>query len=316
MSKIIKKLPIPIAGLMLALAAGGNLVASFGIMYKNIFGGLSLLIGGLLTYKIVCYRKKVMEKLNHPVIGSVAPTYSMGLIVLSTYFIKVSKSFATGMWYIGIIIHLLLLVRFTQKFILNFNIKKVFPSYFIVYVGIVCASVTAPAYNQQGLGQIIFWFGFISYLILLPIVSYRVFKIKSIPTPALPTIAIYAAPASLCLAGYMSSFASKNLGLVYILMTLSIISYVAVVLYMPKMLKGGFYPSYSAFTFPMVISAIGLAKTVGYFKKMEISSGIIKSIAIVERYFAIFLVVFVLFSYMTYLLKKDQVESNEKIKRA
>jgi len=40
-------------------------------------------------------------------------------------------------------------------------LKKVFASYFIVYVGIVVASITAPVFGKQSLGEIIFWFGFI-----------------------------------------------------------------------------------------------------------------------------------------------------------
>ncbi len=54
------------------------------------------------------------------------------------------------------------------------------------------------------------WFVLYSYLILLPIILYRITKVKEIPEPALPTIVILAAPASLCLAGYMNSFQNKN----------------------------------------------------------------------------------------------------------
>lgn len=71
-------------------------------------------------------------------------------------------------------------VKKAKKFILNFNIQKVFPSYFVVYVGIAIFSVIAPVFNATWLGQIFFWFGFIAYLILLPIIIYRVLAIKTI----------------------------------------------------------------------------------------------------------------------------------------
>lgn len=59
-------------------------------------------------------------------------------------------------------------------------------------------------------GKAAFWFGFVTYLILLPIVIYRVLKVKGMPEQTLPTIAIFAAPASLLLAGYMKSFQAKT----------------------------------------------------------------------------------------------------------
>ena len=38
MESTIKKIPVPIAGLALALAATGNLFLSYGAIYRNIFG--------------------------------------------------------------------------------------------------------------------------------------------------------------------------------------------------------------------------------------------------------------------------------------
>ena len=109
------------------------------------------------------------------------------------------------MWIIGFALHIVLILWFTKKFVLNFKIKQVFPAWFIVYVGIVVGSVTGPAYKMAAVGQIAFWFGFVTYLILLPIIIYRVVKVQEMAEPTLPTLAIFAAPASLLLAGYMVS---------------------------------------------------------------------------------------------------------------
>ena len=58
---------------------------------------------------------------------------------------------------------------------------KVFASYYIVYVGIVVASVTAPAYEKQSLGSATFWFGLMTLIILLVLVTYRYVKFKEFP---------------------------------------------------------------------------------------------------------------------------------------
>lgn len=141
------------------------------------------------------------------------------------------------LWLLGLIIHAVLMFYFTKKYIFNFNIKRVFPSYFIVYVGIVCGSVTAPVFGLALWGRFLFWFGFASYLILLPLILYRILVIKGIQEPAVPTIAIFSAPASLCLTGYLNSFRGKNIAMVVFLGILSLIMYISVMLYIPKILR-------------------------------------------------------------------------------
>lgn len=96
---------------------------------------------------------------------------------------------------------------------------------------------------------------------MLPSIFHKVAVHRSVPEPLLPTIAIFAAPASLCLAGYLRSLDSKDLLLVSVLFGLSLASYLAVLLFLPKMLKLKFYPGCLAFTFPRVISAIATIST-------------------------------------------------------
>jgi exfoliative toxin A/B len=302
MERIIKKIPIPICGLMLALAAIGNLVSSYGILYKNIFCSISAIILLLFITKIFTDVKGALKNLDNPIVASVIPTFPMGAMILSTYIKPYIPSVAYIIWIFSLILHCILIFYFTRKFIFNFDIKRVFPSYFVVYVGIVVGSVTAPAYSHTNLGQLIFWFGFVSYLLLLPIVSYRVFIIKSIQEPALPLTTIFAAPASLCLAGYMSTFQEKNTVIVGFLTVLSIFIALFVLLYMPKMLRIKFYPSYSAFTFPWVISAIAMKKVNGFLQSTGNKILAINYIASFVELIAILMVTYVLARYINFVM--------------
>jgi exfoliative toxin A/B len=306
MKQIVKKLPVPIVALMLALAATGNLVLSYGNAYRNIFGVLSAIILILVLIKIVQYPKSVAESLNNPVVASVFPALSMGIMLIATYIKPFAASLAFGVWIIGLILHIILIIYFTKKYVISFNIKKVFPSWFIVYVGIVVGSVTAPAFNMTNIGQILFWFGFISYLILLPIVLNRVLKVKGIPEPALPTIVIFSAPASLCLAGYMNSFQDKNMFIVWLLLILSQFTLLCVLLQLPRLLKLPFYPSYSAFTFPLVISAISIKLTNGFLTNAGKSIAILKYLVKFEEFIAVIMVLYVLLKYINFLFSKTQ----------
>ncbi|ABR49841.1 C4-dicarboxylate transporter/malic acid transport protein [Alkaliphilus metalliredigens QYMF] len=310
MRALLKKIPIPMAGLMLALAATGNLMLSYGSNYRNFFGFVSGILLILLTVKVLSIPKSLREGFENPVIASVMPTFSMGLMLLSTYILPYAPSSAYGIWLLGLIIHIFLIIYFTKKYILNFNIKKVFPSYFIVYVGIVAGSVTAPAFGLSHWGQYIFWFGLVTYLILLPFVLYRVLHIKEIPEPAIPTITIFAAPASLCLAGYLNSFPEKSMVMVGFLGFLSLVMFISVMIHIPKMLKSKFYPSYSAFTFPFVITAIATKGTNAFLLSAGISIPSLVYLVKFLELWSVGIVLYVLARYIFFLTPRSEVETS------
>lgn len=306
MEGILKKLPLPAVALFLALAATGNLVASYGDTYRNTFGIIAGIFFILLLIKIIKYSNKVREELDNPVIASVFPAFSMGIMLIATYIKPLVPSLGFIVWIIGLILHIILILYFSKKFLLNFNIKKVFPSWYIVYVGIVVGAVTAPAFDMAHIGRMVFWFGFISYLILLPIIFYRVLKVKEIPEPASPTIVILAAPASLCLAGYMNSFQDKNISLVWLLLFLSQITLLYVLTQLPRLLKLPFYPSYSAFTFPLVISGISIKLTNGFLINTGREIAILKYLVKFEEILAVVMVLYVLLRYIGFLFSTTE----------
>ncbi len=310
MDSIIKKMPLPITGLMLGLAALGNLVQSYSNNLRVFFGIISGLILLLVIMKIFTLKKGVAEALENPVVASVFPTLSMAIILLAAYLKPISFTMAIILWFFGIILHIILVVWFTRKFVLNFNIKKVFPSWFIVYVGIVVASVTSGAFDMQWLGKILFYLGFIAYLVLLPLVVKRILIIKEMPEAALPTLAILSAPASLCLAGYMNSFADKQMFMIYFLLFISQATYIVVLTMLPGLLKLKFYPSYSGFTFPLVISAISLKLTNGFLMNTENPISFLSILVRIEEVIAFAMVAYVLFRYIYFIFFEKNAESN------
>ncbi|AYD39325.1 C4-dicarboxylate ABC transporter [Clostridium fermenticellae] len=317
MNQILKKCPVPIAGLILGLAAAGNLIQSYGQIYHNLFGLISAVLFIIMLVKIIKYPKGVAKSLDNPVVASVFPAFSMAIMLLAAYLKPYMASAAFIMWIIGLVLHIALIIWFTKKFAFNFKIKQVFPSWFIVYVGIVAASVSGTAFKMTGIGQIAFWFGFAAYLILLPIVVYRVVKVKQIPEQALPTFCIFAAPAGLLLAGYMNSFAVKSTALIYFLTVLSLVMYIVVIIKLFGLLKLKFYPSYSAFTFPLVISAIGVKLVNRFLVKSGQNILALKYLVKFQEVIGIVITLYVLVRYIQFLLSKDNAAINvEKDKSA
>src|SRR6056297_3634205 len=133
MTKILKKTPIPIAGLMLGLAGLGNLISSYGSQYRFFAGFLASIIALFIISKFIIDQKNCIKELQNPIIASVFLTFPMGIMILATYFVLFSYKIGLYSWYVGILLHCLFILIFTLKFFRNFDIKKVFPSYFIVY---------------------------------------------------------------------------------------------------------------------------------------------------------------------------------------
>lgn len=303
---MIKKIPLPISGVILGFAALGNLLQSYSEPIRLICGLIAFILSLLLICKIIMYPSMIKEDMKNPIMAGVSATFPMALMLLSTYVKPFIGQGAIYIWYLGILIHLALIIYFTINFILKFNIKKVFTTYFIVYVGIAVSSVSAPAFEKTNIGTLAFWFAFISCLLLLIVVTYRYIKYKDIPNPAKPLFCIYAAPVSLCLAGYMQSIQTKSLPMIIFLGTLSLIIYLIVLFKLPKLLKLPFFPSYSAFTFPFVISGIAMKMTMGYLTKIGYNIEFLKYIVLLQTIIATLLVLYTLYRYIVFLLPEKR----------
>ena len=255
--KFIRSVPMTTSGLAIGLAALGNLLfLPFGAEVRYFCGILSALVLIVFALKIFLDFPHAREELKTPVPLSVLPTSTMTLMLLCTYIHPYASDVALYLWYAAILTHLGIMLLFFKRFILGFKIDNVHPSWFVAFVGIVTVSVTAPVMGAHLVGQIAFYIGFILYFVALSLIIYKLSKPIHILEPLRLTTAIFTAPMSLCIVGYFSSFEQRNEIFVYIMLSIAVISYLYV---MTKILfnylKIRFYPTYAAFTFPLVISA-------------------------------------------------------------
>lgn len=302
---MIKRIPLPMAGVMLGTAALGNLLQSYSETLRLILGAISAIIGVFLIVKIIMHPNTFKEEMKNPIMASVFGTFTMALMLLAVYAKPFLGSSAVYLWYLAIILHTALIIYFTAKFIIKLDIPKVFASYFIVYVGIAVASVSAPAFKQEVIGAWCFWFAFITLIITFALVTYRYIKHRELPEPARPLFCIYTAPVSLCLAGYIQSVMPKSAVMITSLAIVATIIYFIVLFNLPKFLKLKFYPSYSAFTFPFVISAIATKQTMGYFANAGTPIAWLEYLVIFETIVATILVCYSLIRYCMAIIKSN-----------
>ena len=298
MKDIIKKVPIPLCGVMLGTAALGNLLQSYGEGIRNVCGIFATFLLILVLLKLIMFPGMIKEDMGNPIMASVSGTFTMALMILSTYVKPYIGQAAYIIWLLAIILHIVLIVYFTVKFVVKLQMPKVFASYYIVYVGIVVAAVTAPAYEQLGIGAATFWFGFVTLILLLVLVTYRYVKFKEVPNPAKPLICIYAAPTSLCIAGYVQSVTSKSYGFLMGMFVVATVIYIFALVKAVGYLKLPFFPSYAAFTFPFVISAIASKQTMACVANMGHPMPFLQYVVLIETIIAVILVVYTYIRFM------------------
>lgn len=295
---MIEKIPIPICGLILAFLSFGNLLNDTHPILKVACGiiGIALLI--LILSKLALYPEKIKEDFKNPIIASNSGTFSMSLMILSTYISPFMPSLAYSIWILGVALHILLIVYFTHHFIIrNFNISTVYPSYWIVFVGITMGAITAHAHNLDEIGFIFFLAGFIGMIFTFPLVIYRYIKYKDIPNANKPLICIFTAVLSILIVGYLNSYNDISIEFLIIMYIFACIFYIFALTKLIEYRNLDFYPSFAAFTFPFVIS--GLA-TKGVISKIG-SNIILNSVLSIETVIATAIVLYVLIRYMKFL---------------
>lgn len=300
---IIKNLPLAITGLILAILSLGKIFTDF--------SGIFFIIGSILIFlvflKLVLHFKLFNTELNNMIALSTFGTFSMALMLFSTYlkplFMPLSESIAFGIWILGIIIHLSIAIVFTKKYVIDeFDIETVFATWWIVYIGITMASITAPAYGLEKYGFIFFGIGFLLMIPTLILVSYRYLKFTAIDDQFKPFICIYTALFSILIVGYVNALTINEnfLSLIYIG---ACIFYIFAIYHAMRLLileRLEFVPSFSAFTFPFVISTIATGEAYKFF-----GLSLLNYIFYIQAIIALILVIYVSYKYFRFLMKTN-----------
>lgn len=266
MKKLVDKfaqIPVALSGLAAGVAALGAVLANelySGINYLTVtIASLCLL---LIIAKKILHPRLLWKEIAHPVLGSFLPTFDMALMVISVNVAKVLPTAGITLWYIAIAIHLIFMTGFFYYRFKEFNLNQMLPSWFVPPIGVVVACVTGGPMHAPLVTHILFYFGFSCYFMLLPVMLYRLIFGERLQDNQLPSFAVMGAPASLCLAGYLSAFADPNPYLVHFLLPIALMMTILVYISMVRInhLRIKFAPIYASFTFPLAIGANAICK--------------------------------------------------------
>ncbi len=302
MIAFLRKLPVPICSLSLGLAGLGLLLQDYGTACAALGGVLSAIIALLMLLKL-CLCKGILKTVaNDPVQFAALSALPMALMLLSVYAKQLFPAgLALALWLAAVTGHGCIILAFTVKHILHSSVKGVHAVWFLVYVGIAAAAIAAPAHHMQAIAIWLLWFGLLSFALGLGPISYRYLRYREIAPPLQPLFCIFAAPASLCLVGYLQSAAVPTAPVVAGLLALSIVLYLPALAVMARLVAGAFFPTHAAFTFPFVVSATALRQATAFLLAAGYPLAWLQGFVFVETGLAALLCVIVFVRYLRFL---------------
>ena len=270
MKQKLKRYPVALTGLALG-------VAGLSAALSNVFGNGVLFVGSTISafFLIVILAKNLMyplvllEELKHPTVSSFVPTFDMALMIIASAIVHGHPFLGKTLWLLAIVIHSVCLGFFLKNRLREFSLELMIPSWFVPPIGIVIASVTGSQMGFPFISQVIFYIGFVFYIIMLPMMFYRVIFANLIDDDRLPSFGIMAAPPNLCVAGYLVAFPEPNLIILAVLVGLALFSTCLVYMSMIRIWKIKFSPIYASYTFPLAISSTAMIKVANYFKPLN-----------------------------------------------
>ena len=287
-----RTLPVALTGLALGVSGVTGalaIITSPTVTYIGNFISLLLLIPIIL--KNLFHFEVFREELAHPTLGSFIPTLDMALMNFSVVLYSFSPAFGRGLWLLCIFIHTIFAISFIYHRFKAWDMRHMVPSWFVPPIGIVVASVTSPVMQMDYLAQLLFYIGFAFYIVMLPLMLYRIIFVEKIDDARLPTFAIMAAPPNLCLAGYLVAFSEPNSAIVGFLFPLGLFMTCLVYISMFKIMRLKFTPVYASFTFPLAIGSTAMLRYSSYIGKIDVNRGNFwYFIGCVETYLAVFFI--------------------------
>lgn len=297
-------IPLPMAGFILALATFSNLIKSYNMTLFQVLATISVILCIFITLRFATNVTVLKTELKNPIMSSIIATYPMALMVISSYFLPNNKMISFILWMLGILLHLAIIIYFSTTFTMKYKKEQFFPSWYIVYVGIGVSGITGMAHSAI-ISKISFYFSFISLLALIYLTVKDYMSKHSRPELSLPLKVIYAAPISICLANYMNTSANKNLVFVTILLIVAqlLYAYGVYTFCIHRKAKLVFYPSYAAYTFPLVISPLALKLSINFLSN-TMNTTVLTYLLYVEIAIAASMLAYVGYHYTKHILKQ------------
>ena len=260
--KFIKQYPTATAGLALGFSTVLWVWAEQGVSQTlaNTLFILAFVVALALILPMIirfCSTPSLLfAELKDPAVGSVAPTLTLTLMILGYFISKVSVILGSCVWIVAVVLHFIFFLTFAYH---RFKMRECFqshilPSWFVPTTGMIVACITQPYPLFTMLSHSIFVFGTVCYVLLMPLVLYRLCLGIPLNQGHRPTLALLTTPSNLILAGGIVLYPHMNPLFAVGLFGISCLTSLSVYVMLITLIRDQFTPAFAAFTFPLGVA--------------------------------------------------------------
>jgi len=250
--------------------------------------GLTVAISILLTVvyiaKIFKYPREVLEEMKHPVKISFLPTISIGLLLFSIAFLKISPSISFWTWTIGTVMHFAMTLYVVSSWVhhTKYEINHLNPAWFIPVVGNILVPVAGVTHASAEISWFFFSLGLFFWPVLMSIILYRLIFHGSLPERFIPTLFILIAPPSVALISwYKLTGAVGDFGRIQY--SIGLFFFFLIVFQIKYFIRLKFFLSWWAYSFPiaaLTIATLIMGKETGLAIYQGIAAGLLACLTV------------------------------------
>ena len=281
-----------LAGLSIVLLKMAHVLhfsTNWGVTLLYLVCAWFVILNIVYAVKWIKYPEEVKVEFNHPVRMHFFPAYSICFLLFAIAFLSVNLAVSRVTWWIGAVIHLLLLLRTLYSwFHKDYKLQSFNPAWFIPVVGPILVPVAGVQVANPEISWFFFSVGIIYWIGLLSIFLYRVIFHDPLPTKLVPTLFILIAPAAVGFIAYIKLTHTLD-PFSRILFYFGVFTVLMLFTMVDKFTKVPFFISWWAYTFPLdaVTLATALMYELTHFAFFKVLAGIFMA-------FTILIIVFVL----------------------
>ena len=217
---------------------------------------LFLTISVTYARKAFKYFAEVKADFAHRIRINFFSAISISFLLLSLAYLPLHPEVAEVLWYIGVVLHTLLMLHTISFWIQhNFEIQTMNPAWFIPVVGNIIIPVAGVEFMPVTFNFFYFSVGFFFWFVLFTIFLNRAIFHHQLPQKFMPTLFILIAPPAVGFIAYMKI--TENFDYFAQFMLMLTYFFLALLVFLRKnFYKLTFYLSWWAFTFPLTAATL------------------------------------------------------------
>jgi exfoliative toxin A/B len=261
----IQRMPVPVLPTFVGAMTLSNVYSGMGYTWvRHLTMWAATIVLLVYIVKLIRYPKTCLEEYKTVVPCSLYAGFTMVLMILGSYYFDYAPTFGKVIWSIGLVGHAVHILIFTWRNVIRErNINTFVPSWFVTYNGIMVSCVTGGAMNANGILKYVVYYGIIIYIIIIPIMIWRLVTVEVKPA-VYHTMAVVLAPCSLCVVSLLNVIPEPNRILLYFLYVCVLASLAFIIIKLPKFFAFPFAPGFAGMTFPMAIGIVATNKMSAY----------------------------------------------------